>query len=178
MAHCRAEPLASFTEVESGKQDDRPQLAAALAYAKAHRATLVIAKLDRLSRDVHFISGLLKSGVEIQACDLPSANRMVLHIMAAIAEGERDMISERTRAALAAARARGVRLGSNRKRVQRADSHAASLTAVLGDLRSQGILSTRATAHALNERGIASPAGGQWSAMAVKRVWDRLSGCP
>ena len=95
-AFIAGEPVAAFTEVESGKRDDRPQLAVALAHAKQHKATLVIAKLDRLARDVHFISGLLKSGVEIRACDIPTANRMVLHIMAAVAEGEREMISERT----------------------------------------------------------------------------------
>ncbi|MGY6283628.1 recombinase family protein [Methylorubrum extorquens] len=170
------EPIAEYVEIESGKQDERPELARALDMAKAQGATLVIAKLDRLSRDVHFISGLMKTSVPILACDNPTADKFMLHVYAALAEKERDLISERTKAALAAARARGVRLGSNEKRVQRAHAHAASLAAMLEELRSQGILTTRATAASLNAQGIAGPAGGQWSAMAVKRVMDRLSG--
>ncbi|MCK2054760.1 recombinase family protein [Methylobacterium sp. 37f] len=175
LAHMRDQPLAEFVEVESGKQDDRPQLAAALEMAKASNATLVIAKLDRLSRDVHFISGLMKANVPILACDNPTADKFTLHLYAALAEKERDLISERTKAALAAARARGVRLGTNEKRVQRADAHAASLAAVLNELRLQGITSTRAVAAALNAQGIVSPGGTQWSAMAVKRLMDRLA---
>ena len=175
LAHMREQPLAEYVEVESGKQDDRPELARALEMAKAHGATLVIAKLDRLSRDVHFISGLMKTSVPILACDNPTADKFTLHLYAALAEKERDLISERTKAALAAARARGVRLGSNEKRVQRAEAHAASLAAVMEELRLEGVTSTRAVAAALNARGIAAPAGGEWSAMAVKRVMDRLA---
>lgn len=175
LAHCGTEPLAEYVEVESGRLDDRPELARALETARAQGATLVIAKLDRLSRDVHFISGLMKASVPILACDNPAADKFTLHLYAALAEKERDLISERTRAALAAAKARGVRLGSNRKRTERAEAHAASLAAVLAQLRSEGILSTRAIAAALNAQGITSPAGAQWSAMAVKRVVDRLA---
>jgi DNA invertase Pin-like site-specific DNA recombinase len=173
------EPIAAFTEVESGKRDDRPQLAAALAHAKRHRATLVIAKLDRLARDVHFISGLLKSGVEIRACDIPTANRMVLHIMAAVAEGEREMISERTKAALAAAKARGVRLGTPntqclaQERRAAADAHARKLHAVLAELWVAGITNIREIAAVLNARGIPASRGGQWHPTSVQRLLAR-----
>ncbi len=91
--------ISEYTEVESGKRSDRPQLAAALDYARAHNATLVIAKLDRLSRDLHFLTGFIKQGVPFIACDLPHANKFTLHIMGAVAEQERDFISERTSAA-------------------------------------------------------------------------------
>lgn len=98
--------LKEFTEVESGKRTDRPQLAEALAICRQRKARLVIAKLDRLARNVHFISGLMESGVEFTACDMPEANRLTLHIIAAVAEHEREMISRRTKEALAAAKAR------------------------------------------------------------------------
>lgn len=98
------EPLESFTEVESGKRSDRPELARAIAACKRLGATLVIAKLDRLARNVHFVSGLMESGVEFIACDNPNANRLTVHILAAVAEDEARRISERTKAALAAAR--------------------------------------------------------------------------
>src|SRR3954466_14112607 len=105
------ELIAEFTEVESGKRADRPQLAAALDLCRRRRAMLVIAKLDRLARNVAFIASLMEAGVEFTAVDMPSANKLTLHILAAVAEHEREMISARTRAALAAAKARGVRLG-------------------------------------------------------------------
>lgn len=103
--------LEEIVETESGKRDDRPALGRALALCQIHKATLVIAKLDRLSRDVHFITGLMKAGIDFVACDMPAANKMVLQFMAVVAEGERDMISQRTKAALTALKARGVRLG-------------------------------------------------------------------
>ncbi len=107
----RADIVAEFTEVESGKKHDRPQLAAALAECRWRRAKLVIAKLDRLARNVYFISGLMESGVEFVAGDMPEANRLTLHILAAVAEHEREMISKRTKEALAVAKTRGTRLG-------------------------------------------------------------------
>src|SRR2546428_4213436 len=102
-----------FVEVESGKRNDRPELTAALAACKKHKAKLVIAKLDRLSRNLAFIATLMDSGVEFVAVDNPHANRLTLHILAAVAEHERHMIADRTKAALQAAKARGIRLGRN-----------------------------------------------------------------
>jgi DNA invertase Pin-like site-specific DNA recombinase len=109
------EVLAEFVEVETGKKADRPELAKALIRAKRAGAVLVVAKLDRLSRNLHFMTGLMESGVDFVACDNPHANRFTIHILAAVAEHEREMISQRTKAALAAAKERGVLLGSARE---------------------------------------------------------------
>lgn len=180
LAHCRGEPLSAFTEVESGKRADRPQLAAALALAKKERATLVIAKLDRLARNVAFIANLMESGVEIQAVDMPHATRFTLHIMAAVAEQEAKAISDRTRVALAAARARGVQLGRhasviNAEGSAAADAYASALSATLDALRLQGITSVRDTCLALNVRGIRTRRGGRWHPTSVQRLLDRLA---
>lgn len=176
--------LATFTETESGKRNDRPQLAAALQKAKQTGAVLVIAKLDRLARNVHFISGLMESGVEFVACDMPHANRLTLHIMAAIAEHEAEMISKRTVAALAAARARGTKLGGYRGKgaptaasrakgrhtqTAGANARAARLKPILTDLRAAGHTTYQALAVALTVRGYAAPRGGAWSAAQVRR---------
>src|ERR1700693_2553841 len=116
--------LKEYVEIESGKRNDRPQLLAALAHAKATGATIVIAKLDRLARNVAFISNLMESGVEFVAVDMPLANRLTVHILAAVAEHERELISQRTKAALAAAKARGTKLGNpNGARALRGRGH-------------------------------------------------------
>ncbi|MBL8883860.1 MAG: recombinase family protein [Hyphomicrobium sp.] len=182
--------LATFREVESGKRSDRPELRKALDMAKRTGATLVIAKLDRLARNVHFISGLMEAGVDFVACDMPTANRLTLHIMAAMAEHEGRAISDRTRSALAAAKARGVTLGGYRGKgapdqatrlkaaetlIKAADERAELVRPVLDELRANGITSLAALAAELNARQIATPRGGQWSAMAVKRVQERLA---
>ena len=122
----RGELVGEFVEVESGRKDDRPQLAAALDLCRRRRAVLVIAKLDRLARSVAFISNLMEGGAEFVACDMPEANRLTLHILAAVAEHEREMISTRTKAALAAAKARGVRLGNPRPDLAKARAVAAA----------------------------------------------------
>lgn len=166
--------IAEFTEIETGKRDDRPQLNAALQFAAKHSATLVIAKLDRLSRDVHFISGLLKRNVPIKACDMPYADNFQFHIMAAVAEKEREMIGERTRAAIAAKRARGQAWGTNAARVGVADAFAQSIRADIQSLIDSGSVGPAAVARGLNERGIRTSEGGLWGAGQVARVMRRV----
>jgi DNA invertase Pin-like site-specific DNA recombinase len=109
--------MAEVVEVESGKKNDRPRLAEALRLCRLHGAVLIIAKVDRLARNIAFISNLMGSGVEFTAVDFPQANRLTVHILAAVAEHEREMISRRTKDALAAAKARGKKLGGNRGKV-------------------------------------------------------------
>jgi DNA invertase Pin-like site-specific DNA recombinase len=178
-----------FVEVESGKHDhNRPELQKALEACKAYGATLVIAKLDRLSRDAHFLLGLQKAGVKFVAADMPEANEMVVGIMALVAQAERRMISERTKAALKAAKARGQRLGQakgyqvpsdaeTRKRGTEATkagaaAFAARLRPVLEELEG---LSANAAAQELARRGYATPRGGQWTARAVLNARARLA---
>src|SRR6185437_13573983 len=159
--------LGEFTEVETGKGRNalarRPQLRAALEACRKQKATLLIAKLDRLARNVHFVSGLMESGVEFVAVDMPMANRLTVHILAAVAEHEREMISQRTKAALAAARIRGVRLG-NRTNIAlaQANSRAARSKAsgqfvdnafpIIRQIQSTGLSTLKETASALNAR--------------------------
>jgi DNA invertase Pin-like site-specific DNA recombinase len=181
----RGEVVAEFVEVESGKRADRPQLALALAEAKRSGAVVLIAKLDRLARNLAFIANLLESGVEVTAADIPEANRFVLHIMAAVAEQEGRAISERTKAALAAAKARGVKLGwSNPERASeqrqaaekgvaankaRAATHAANVLPVIEQIRVVGA-SLRQIAVELNGRGIKTDRGGKWYATTVRNI--------
>lgn len=179
--------LAELVEVESGKRDDRPRLSEALALCRLHNATLVIAKLDRLSRDAHFLLGLQKAGVRFVAADMPEANEMVVGIMAVVAQAERKMISARTKAALAAAKARGTRLGNpanlrnqdvgrvrgRAKRTAIAGDRVKDLVPIIADLKKGGAASLRQLAAGLNARGIPTARGGGWSAGQVKRVLDR-----
>lgn len=174
----RGRLLAQYVEVESGKRADRPELQQALDHAKQARATLLIAKLDRLSRNVAFISQLLESGVELLCCDMPQANRLTLHILAAVAEHERQMISERTKAALAAAKARGTRLGAphgshpSSARAERTRSAAAFRDRMAPDvtrLAGQG-LSLQRIAAELNRLGSVTSTGKAWYPAAVWRV--------
>lgn len=181
-----------FVEVESGRQADRPELAKALERCRVTGATLLIAKLDRLGRSVHFISGLMESGVAFLACDAPDKDRFMLHIRAAFAEEEARKISERTKAALAAAKARGVKLGGNRghqlatpegtregarasaeARAVKATRHALDVLPAVEDLRAAGITSLNALAAGLTARGIPSPRGAAWTATTVRRVLAR-----
>ncbi len=169
------EVVAEFTEIESGKRDDRPQLELALQLASTNNAVLVIAKLDRLSRDVHFISGLLKRMVPIKACDMPNADNFQFHIMAAVAEKEREMIADRTKAAIAAKRARGQEWGTNAAKTMQADTFAESLRTEIQTLADIGITTPAAVAQALNERGVRTSGGREWGAGQVVRLMRRLS---
>ena len=166
--------LAEFTEVESGKRDDRPQLEAALDEAKAHNAILISAKLDRLSRDVHFISGLLKRNVPIKACDMPNADNFQFHIMAAVAEKEREMIAERTKAAIAAKRARGQEWGTNKARTEQATAFAEGIHTHVQTLIDSGTTTPAAIARALNEGAIRTPRGAEWGTGQVVRLLRRI----
>lgn len=181
-------PLAEFVEVESGKRGDRPELARALTECRVRKATLVIAKLDRLARDAHFLLGLERSGIAFTAADMPNANRLTVGIMAMVAEEERRMISQRTRDALAAAKARGVKLGGRPEnfrntelgRQKAAEAIRAKATARVADLlptldaiRAAGITSMTGIAKALNERGIPTARGGCWQAVQVQRIVAR-----
>lgn len=184
--------VAELLEVESGGKADRPQLAAALATCRLHRATLVIAKLDRLARNVAFTANLMDGGVEFVACDMPHANRLTLHLLAAIAEHEREMISQRTKAALAAAKARGVRLGnpngaahlkpgcrsaaaaSVAVRRQKARAHDYAVANTIEQLTAMGCRGSTELARELNIRRIPSPRGGVWSCAQVRVTVSRL----
>lgn len=167
------EIVAEFTEVESGKRDDRPELEKAIDLAKQRNAVLVIAKLDRLSRNVHFISGLLKRNVPIKACDMPHADNFQFHIMAAVAEKEREMISHRTKVAIAAKRARGSEWGTNAARVEKASAFADSIQSHVQALIDNGDDTPAAIARALNERGIRTPRGAEWGPGQVVRLLRR-----
>jgi DNA invertase Pin-like site-specific DNA recombinase len=183
--------LASFVEIESGKRsDNRPQLKLAMEQARLTGATLLIAKLDRLSRDAHFLLGLQKAGVKFVAVDMPEANELVVGLMALIAQAERQMISARTKAALAAAKARGVKLGNPRGAAhlrglgnpagvaalkRGAMVRAEGLRATIEAIRAEGVISANGIAGRLNEREIATPRGGRWSARTVSDVLARLA---
>jgi DNA invertase Pin-like site-specific DNA recombinase len=179
------EMVAELVEVESGKRADRPKLATALDACRKHKARLVIAKLDRLSRNLAFIATLMESGVEFVAVDTPHANKLTLHILAAVAEHEREAISERTKAALAAARARGTRLGTPDpegavKRMgaalkAKATQFAANVAPIIREIRAAGYTSHNAIAGQLNARKVATARGGQWTHVQVGQILARAS---
>jgi DNA invertase Pin-like site-specific DNA recombinase len=173
-----------FVEVESGKRsNNRPQLAAALAACKKLKAKLVVAKLDRLARNVAFISKLMESGVEFLACDFPHANKLTIHILAAVAEHERELISSRTKAALAAAKERGKKLGGPKQALaaklgaaankEAADKFAANALPIIRQVQASGVTTLRGIAGALTARGIPTPRGREWSAPQVANVLKR-----
>jgi DNA invertase Pin-like site-specific DNA recombinase len=169
--------LETLTEVESGKDDDRPQLTKAIERAKKEKAPVIAAKLDRLSRDVHFISGLMKHRVPFIVAELEiDTDPFMLHIYAALAEKERQMISERTKAAMQAAKARGAVIGGLRDKgmelQQAAKDFAEGLRDVFAELSG---LSARQAAEELNKRGVTTPAGGKWHATQIIRVRNRLA---
>lgn len=173
--------VATFVEVESGKRADRPELAKAMAAAKKGRAILLIAKLDRLARNVSFIARLMDSGIDFTACDQPFASRLTLHILAAVAEDEARRISERTKAALAAAKARGRKLGTagdaiTAERAREARSTYAAKAnegsrAIIADIQAAGVSTLRGIAKALQARGVKTPAGrAEWQPVQVQRL--------
>jgi DNA invertase Pin-like site-specific DNA recombinase len=173
--------LATYVEVESGKRSDRPELAKALAAARKAKATLLIAKLDRLARNVAFIATMMDAGVDFVACDQPFASRLTLHILAAVAEDEARRISERTKAALAAAKARGTKLGSPVAAQTVAKARAArsayatkandTTRAVIRDIMGSGVKTLAGIARTLQARGIKTPAGRhEWQPVQVSRL--------
>ena len=188
-----AEVLARFTEVESGKTPNRPELRAAILLARLTGATLVIAKLDRLSRNAAFLLTLRDSGVRFLAVDMPEANDLTVGIMALVAQAEREAISRRTTEALAVAKGRGVKLGNPngaealrragkgavalRQAVSgNADRFAEELVPVLADIRAAGHMSLRAIAAELNRRGMRTRRGGQWHVSNVRNLLGRFGG--
>jgi DNA invertase Pin-like site-specific DNA recombinase len=184
--------IAEYTEIESGRRADRPELEQALAAARVHRAPIVVAKVDRLTRSVGFLSRLLEAGVDVRFADLPAiegpAGRFMLQQMAAVAELEAGFISDRTKRALAAAKAKGKQLGGNRgvmltkvarkagrdAQIARAAARAADLAPIVQELRAAGITSFAALARALTARGIPAARGGSWTATQVRRTLARL----
>lgn len=188
--------IGEFVEVESGKNNDRPELAKALKDCQLTGATLLVAKLDRLSRDIHFITSLEKAGIEFTVCDFPTANRFTIHIFAALAQYERELISQRTKAALAAKKARGAVLGSpenlteenrDKGRMQgraaiqdRADRFARMVAPKILEYQDQGIESLRGIASRLNQDHVLTARGkaGTWTPTAVKNLVDRMRQLP
>ncbi|MFC3616000.1 recombinase family protein, partial [Lutimaribacter marinistellae] len=190
-----ADVLARFIEVESGRKNDRPQLEAALSLARLTGATLVIARLDRLSRDAAFLLTLQASGVRFLACDMPEANDLTVGIMALVAQQEREAISRRTKEALAAAKARGVTLGNpngaaalrragedgsalRRTVTTNADAFARELAPVIRSTRAEGHKTLRAMVEVLNARGIRTRRGGRWHVSTVRNLLRRLETLP
>lgn len=193
-----AKLVATYTEIESGKLADRPELLKAIAHAKRSKATLVVAKLDRLARNVAFLSALMDSGCEFVACDNPTATRFTIHILSAVAEHEAKMISERTRTALAMAKRRGVLLGSSRPqhwkgneqarlkgaktgtkvaaqlRTKQANEAYADLYAPISEMRNAG-KTLQAIADQLNAQGHTTRNGKAWQRMQVLNVLKRIA---
>lgn len=183
--------IAEVVEVESGTRSDRPKLAEALRLCRMHGATLVIAKLDRLARNVAFVSALMDAGVDFVAVDFPQANRLTIHILAAVAEHEAQVISTRTKAALAAAKSRGTKLGGDRGNIRQiaakgrqiaavvrsraADIKAQDVAATITEIDATGSMSLRQIAIALDARAIPAPRGGNWSSVQVARIRERMA---
>ncbi len=174
------ELVGEYEDVESGRRDDRPALNKAIAHAKRCKGLLIIAKLDRLSRKLSFVTSLMEAGVKFVAVDNPSANELTIHILAAVAQAERKAISERTRVALAAARSRGTRLGNPklalarplaaRAVAARTATFAANTLPLIRQLQASGCTSLQSIAAALNARGVSTARRGRWTPTAVRRV--------
>jgi DNA invertase Pin-like site-specific DNA recombinase len=179
--------IESFTEVESGRKDDRPKLKEAMDMARAYGAVLLIAKLDRLARDAYFLLGLEREGIDFVAADMPDANRFTVGILALVAEDEARAISSRTKAALAARKARGHQLGNlsslkagdagtaavaSRAAAAKAAEHAARVMPIIARLKGDG-LSLQVMARSLNEQSVPTARGGAWTATSVRNLLAR-----
>lgn len=172
------EIVGEFTEVESGRKSRRPELEAAIALCKKTKATLIVAKLDRLYRNAYFVAKLMHEGVNFLCVDNPHANKLTIQILAAVAENERELISERTRVALAAVKRRGTKLGSPTPEIgaakageavaAQADRFADNVLPIIADLRRRGLSTYREIADALNARGVPTARGGAWFASTVR----------
>ena len=185
------EIVGEFVEYESGKNDNRSELTKAIQACKLKNAKLIVSKLDRLSRDVHFISSLMKSDVQFVVAEMPEMTELTIHIFAAMAQHERKMISERTKAALKQAKNRNAKLGNpcirqgkriqnsgdttqaNLARVARADNYAYQMKEIILGIMNSGVISLNGIANELNSQRYATRMGRAWSAMAVKRVLER-----
>lgn len=185
LAQIGGEVIAEFIEVESGKRADRPEFTKAADYAELANATVLVAKLDRLSRDLHFITSLQKRGIRFKLCDLPEIDQLTIHILAAMAEHEARMISQRTKSALRVAKERGVVLGNpnlaaqrnsdvsaaNDQRIQKQQDWQAKIFKVITHLEeSEGLSTCQALADALNERGLTTARGAAFSVPIVSRL--------
>lgn len=192
-AGCVGTVVAAFEEVESGRKRERPQLALAMAECRLRRCTLLIAKLDRLARDAHFLLGLEKAGIEFLAADMPYANRLTIGVMALVAEEEARATSVRTKAALAAAKARGVKLGNPQLQPGNsttaagarsawstaAGRRAAEVWPYLEAARRAGATTLQELADALTARGVCTPRGKEiWRPWQVRRMLDRVQQKP
>jgi DNA invertase Pin-like site-specific DNA recombinase len=181
--------LAEYVETESGRRNDRPKLAEAMEHCRLAGAKLLIAKLDRLSRNAAFLVNLRDTGVDVVAADMPNIDKLTFHVLAGVAEHEREMISQRTKAALAVAKARGTKLGNpkgaahlkgrgNAKALEgkraKALSQAEPFRRTIASLRAEGVTTARGMARAFNARGFEAPRGGQWNATGVLRLLNRL----
>ncbi|WP_114946146.1 recombinase family protein [Microvirga calopogonii] len=181
------EVIADFSDVMSGKHDDRPELLKALAYARKHKAWIVTSKLDRLSRDVEFIAGLMNRKVRFVCANMGhDVDEFMLHIYASLGQKERKLISQRTREALAELKAQGVRLGKEQNLVEgrvkatktikeRAEKRAASVLPIIDHIRSQGLVTLEAIAAELNRREVKTPRGGDWHKTTVARALRRVT---
>jgi DNA invertase Pin-like site-specific DNA recombinase len=183
--------VGEFTEVESGRKNERGELQKAFAACRVHNSTLIISKLDRLSRNAHFLLGLKEAGIDFICCDMPSANRMTVSIMAIVAEEEARMISERTKAALAAYKARGGKLGiagrlnltkidtvkasalSVKARQTKANQFASDLMPIIKEIQQSGTITLKGIATTLNEKGITTARGKAFSHVTVGRIINR-----
>ncbi len=184
VAQSGGEVISAFTEVESGKRNDRPQLAAALREAKRQGATLIVGKLDRLGRNLAFIASLMEAGTPFIAADFPQADRLMLHILGAVAQHERETISKRVKDALAQAKVRGTRLGNpnitsiNRqgreKQAKKAQETAETLASIVMPMRERGE-TLASIAQMLTSQGIKTARGGQWSPSQIRNIIKRAA---